>query len=80
MSFLNLAKKRQSCRKYSSQEVSRESITRCLEAARLAPSACNSQPWYFVVVTDPDLKQKVAEMWVHVEAGLYTAAVMGPNI
>lgn len=61
MSFLDLAKKRQSCRKYSSREVSRESITRCLEASRLAPSACNSQPWHFIVVTDPDLKRKVAE-------------------
>lgn len=62
MSFLDLAKKRQSCRKYSSRKVSRESITRCLEAARLAPSACNSQPWHFIVVTDSDLKQKVAEV------------------
>lgn len=61
MSFLNLARKRQSCRKYSSREISRELISRCLEAARLAPSACNSQPWHFIVLTDPDLKQKVAE-------------------
>lgn len=61
MSFLDLVKQRQSCRKYSSKEVSREVIERCLEAARLAPSACNSQPWHFIAVMDPDLKNKVAK-------------------
>ena len=34
---------------------------KCLEAARLAPSACNSQPWTFVVVDDPGLKGRLAE-------------------
>ncbi len=33
---------------------------RCLEAARLAPSASNSQPWRFIVVDDPYLKEKLA--------------------
>ncbi len=33
---------------------------RCLEVARLAPSASNSQPWTFVVVDEPVLKDKVA--------------------
>jgi nitroreductase len=61
MSFLELAQKRRSCRKYSSQSVSMESIKRCLEAARLAPSACNSQPWRFVVIFDPDLRMRAAE-------------------
>ena len=32
-----------------------EKLRRCLEAARLAPSACNSQPWHFTVVTEPAL-------------------------
>lgn len=35
-------------------------LERCLEAARLAPSACNSQPWSFIVVDSPELKNKVA--------------------
>lgn len=61
MTFLELARKRQSVRKYSPASVSREIINRCLEAARLAPSACNSQPWYFIVIDDPELKTKVAE-------------------
>ena len=32
-----------------------------LEAARLAPSACDAQPWKFIVVDDETLKQKVGE-------------------
>ena len=61
MGFLELAKKRRSVRKYSSGAVPREAIDRCLEAARLAPSACNSQPWYFIVVDDRKLKDELAD-------------------
>jgi nitroreductase len=60
MDFLDLAKKRCSVRKYDSRQIKREDINKCLEAARLAPSACNSQPWYFIIVDDPQLKDKVA--------------------
>lgn len=38
----------------------RELVMRCIEAARLAPSACNSQPWHFVAVDDPQLKARLA--------------------
>jgi nitroreductase len=60
MKFLDLVKARQSVREYLSKEVEREKIERCLEAARLAPSANNSQPWSFIVVEDPRLKDAVA--------------------
>lgn len=61
MRFLELVNKRQSVRKYSARPVPREIIERCLEAARLAPSACNSQPWYFIVLDEERLKNEVAE-------------------
>ena len=61
MNFLELVKKRQSCRKYVDTPVPKEALERCLEAARLAPSACNSQPWRFIVVTEPELKNQLAE-------------------
>jgi nitroreductase len=61
MNFLELAKKRQSVRKYSSQKVEKEKIMRCVEAARIAPSASNSQPWKFIVVDESELKNKVAK-------------------
>jgi len=61
MKFLDLVKKRQSVRKYLNKPVEREKIKRCLEAARLAPSASNSQPWSFIVVDDPKLKEAVEQ-------------------
>ena len=59
MLFLELVRKRQSERKYSAKPVPRDVIERCLEAARLAPSACNSQPWTFVVV-EGEIKDRLA--------------------
>ncbi len=61
MKFLNLVKTRQSVRKYTDQPVEPEKVLRCLEAARLAPSASNSQPWKFIVIDEPELKNKVAK-------------------
>jgi nitroreductase len=61
MNFLDLARRRQSDRGYGDRQIGRDRIERCLEAATLAPSACNSQPWFFVVVDDPPLRDAVAE-------------------
>lgn len=62
MDFYDLIQKRQSDRRYdASRQVDRDLVMKCLEAARLAPSACNSQPWKFVVVDQPDLKEQMAE-------------------
>ncbi len=55
-----MVNERQSVRKYTDKPVEEEKLLRCLEAARLAPSASNSQPWRFVVVNEPELVQKVA--------------------
>ena len=50
MNFVEIAKIRQSCRKYNAdRDVEGEKITAVLEAARLAPSACNGQPYHFTV-------------------------------
>jgi len=48
---------RQSSRKFSNNSVSRASVQRILEAARLAPSGANQQPWRFVVIDDSGLKR-----------------------
>jgi len=61
MRFLELVQKRQSCRRYADRPVPREMIDRCIDAARLAPSACNSQPWSFVVVDDPFQRDVLAK-------------------
>lgn len=60
--FYNLVRQGQSTRAFdTSRTVDREIINRILEAARLSPSACNAQPWHFVVVDEPELKNKVAD-------------------
>ena len=59
MNFEELILKRQSDRRYLPDPVAKEDIVKCLEAARMSPSACNSQPWKFVVVDD---KEKLAVM------------------
>ncbi len=59
--FLELIQKRQSDRKYTDKPVETEKLERCLEAARLAPSASNSQPWTFVVINEPELVEKVGK-------------------
>ncbi len=61
MDFLSLINQRQSVRKYAHQTVEKEKLMRCLEASRLAPSASNSQPWKFIVIDEPKLKNKVAK-------------------
>lgn len=58
--FFDLISKRQSCRNYLDKPVEKEKLVKCIEAARIAPSACNSQPWYFVVVNNKELAKKVA--------------------
>mgnify|MGYP003293072662 CR=1 FL=1 len=50
MDFLEIAKQRQSCRSYDeARPVEQEKLDAILEAARLAPSACNGQPYHFTV-------------------------------
>lgn len=61
MDFQELIQKRQSTRKYSDRKVDRDLVVKCLEAARLAPSACNSQPWHFVAVDDSEKIREAGE-------------------
>ena len=66
MDFLELASRRQSTRKYDTTRlVETEKIERIIEAARLAPSACNAQPWHFVVVNDAELMDETLDAIEH---------------
>jgi nitroreductase len=60
--LLELFANRQSVRAYKTIPVEKEKIERCIEAARLAPSACNSQPWKFIVVDNTELKNQIADL------------------
>ena len=61
MSVLDIIKKRQSIRKYQDKPVEEEKLQLILEAARLAPSSSNSQPWHFIVVKDKGLRSKIVQ-------------------
>jgi nitroreductase len=63
--MLNVAEaiqQRRSIRSFKSTPVSQETILQMLEAARLAPSASNLQPWRFVVVTDAEEKKRLRQI------------------
>jgi nitroreductase len=59
--MLELILNRQSDRSYSDKPIETEKIERIIEAGRMAPSACNAQPWKFIVVTRKELLRKLSE-------------------
>lgn len=62
LDFMQLVASRQSDRAYdASRPVEPEKLAHILETARLAPSACNAQPWRFVVITEPTLARQVGQ-------------------
>ena len=58
MDFLEIAHARQSCRAYAEDKpVEDEKLTAMLQAAQLAPSACNGQPYHFTVCRGETAKE-----------------------
>lgn len=76
--ILELIISRQSDRKYDNKPVEKEKLERIIEAGRMAPSACNAQPWKFIVVTEPDLIHKVAEAASASLIGMNTFVAQAP--
>ena len=75
MDFLEMAKLRQSCRSYDAERpVEREKLMAVLEAARLAPSACNAQPYIFTVCTG-ETAREVAKTTVGLGMNKFTSEV-----
>ncbi len=77
--FKDLVKKRCSTRKYSQKPVSRETLEKLFETARLAPSAKNLQPFRFSVFTDKDKIARIAETtvqgWIKTSPVLVTISI-----
>ena len=69
MDFLTIMQTRKSCRKYQDKPVAREDLLKIVEAGRLSPSGCNSQPWKFIVIDEPEAKEKLCDAIV-VENGM----------
>ncbi|OQA84414.1 MAG: Albonoursin synthase [Lentisphaerae bacterium ADurb.Bin242] len=60
--LMALIRHRQSCRAYDpGKEVSDADILKALEAARLAPSSCNKQPWRFIIVRDKAARERICK-------------------
>ena len=53
---------RRSIRKFTGEKIPDEDVKKLLEAAMAAPSACNQQPWHFVVVRDKKTHEKIMEI------------------
>ena len=62
MEFYEVVRTRRSVRSYSSAPVSDEVLSRVLEAARIAPSGSNRQPWRFILVRDENLKKELVSL------------------
>ena len=60
MVLLDVIRKRYSCRTYHDRPIEQQKLDTIFEAARLAPSAKNTQDWRFVVVTDVQTKRQIA--------------------
>jgi nitroreductase len=59
MDLFTAIKERRSCRSFSSESVEEETLEKILEAGTWAPSPMNAQPWEFIVVTSPEMKEKI---------------------
>ncbi len=61
--MLSLSRDRFSARKFTSQPVGKEDLEYVMECVRLAPSACNKQPWKWLVVRSEEAKRKLRECY-----------------
>lgn len=61
--FTSLANQRYSCRDFQPKKVEHEEIIKVIDAARLAPSACNKQPWTFHIVENPEIRNALVECY-----------------
>ena len=73
---------RRNVRQYSGRSIGEADLEQIVEAGRRAPSAHNAQPWDFVVVTDPEMLQKLSNVWkgaTHLVGAAGAIAVVSPT-
>ena len=61
-SLLDLVKKRRSIRRFKADPIPDDYITKIIDVARWAPSGFNMQPWEFLVVKKPELRERIVEL------------------
>jgi len=80
LDFIELVKMRKSVRKYKPDRIPEEKVKHVIEAARLAPSWKNSQPWRFIVVTKEELKKRITTRDWAAEAPVIIVGVADPTL
>lgn len=70
--FLAEVRRRRTVREFSDRPVPFDIIERAVAAAATAPSGANQQPWHFVIVSDPSVKQRIREAAEREEREFYT--------
>jgi len=80
MDALEAIRKRRSVREYTGDAIPREDLEQIVDAARLAPTGWNRQPWDFIVITEKEMiqKLKIVAQWMD-KAGAIIAVVMDPS-
>lgn len=68
--LLAVAKRRRSCRNFSSEPVSDELVEKILEVGRWAPSGANAQPWTFIVVRSPEVRKQLFDAYCSIDMDL----------
>lgn len=63
MNFEEIVEKRFSVRKFKDQIVEKDKLLKVLNAARMAPSAVNYQPWHFIVVTEKEILNQLYSVY-----------------
>ena len=84
MDLFEVIKKRRSIRSYKPDPIPNEHLKKILEAARLAPSGKNRQPWRFIVVRDAERKRRLAKASMNqmfiAEANVVIVALSDPTV
>jgi len=81
MEFFETIQKRRTIRKYNGAPVPHEDLEKIVDAARLAASGMNTQPWTFIAITDGEIIRRLCvpeDHWMH-NAGAVIAVVMNPD-
>jgi nitroreductase len=78
--IIDIILSRRSIRQFTNEPVDHETLIFLLKAAMSAPTACNSQPWEFIVVTEPEVLSQIREKFLFARYNAPAAIVVCGNV
>ena len=78
--IIDIILSRRSIRQFTPKPVDQETLILLLKAAMSAPTACNSQPWEFIVVTEPEMLDCIREKFLFARYNAPAAIVVCGNV